>query len=135
MRALFYLASLPTTQHHYLSQAQELDTWNDVLEMLQPVMDACNAKVDAARLLENTRHDEARVRAFYEEKCGFVDFMCTPDKAITAAVLCYVKELQHLVTHEEWGLALAKAVTDHDRVRVMGHESFAVYKSIENAIL
>lgn len=69
--------------------------------MLEPIMDEHNIKVEAARMLQNTRHDVHRIRAFYEQKCGFHDFMYTPDKTITAAVLSYLSELHHVCLETE----------------------------------
>lgn len=112
----------------------ETPVWDEVMAALQPTMDACNAQIDAARMLQNTRHDVARVRAYFEEKCGFHDFMNTPDKTITAAVLCYLEELRRICEETTWGAALVRCVTDVERFRVMGQQSFAVYRLIEDVI-
>nr|CCC93287.1 conserved hypothetical protein [Trypanosoma congolense IL3000] len=131
MRAIFYLSAFPES----LKAAQELTSWTEVREMLTPRQEACDEKVDALRLLENTRHDPARVRSFYEEKCGFFDFMYTSDKVITAAVLCYLQEVHRICTETEWGKPLARCLTDLERVKVMGNDAFILYRHIEDAIL
>lgn len=131
MRVLFYLSADPER----LSAAREMNSWLEVCEMLAPVREVCDEKIEALRLLQNTRHDAGRVRSFYEEKCGFADFMYTPDKVITAAVLCYLQELHRICTETEWGKSLALALTDLERVQIMGKEAFLVYRHIEDAIL
>ncbi|EKF30996.1 hypothetical protein MOQ_005173 [Trypanosoma cruzi marinkellei] len=131
MRVLFYLSADPQR----MDKARGVDSWQEVCEMLAPVQEVCDEKVEALRLLQNTRHDANRVRTFYEEKCGFADFMYTPDKVITAAVLCYLQELHRICTETEWGKPLALALTDMERVQVMGREAFLVYRHIEDAIL
>ncbi|KEG07288.1 hypothetical protein DQ04_10291000 [Trypanosoma grayi] len=131
MRALFYLSADPQR----LARAQGIGSWQEVREMLTPVQEASDEKIEALRLLQNTRHDANRVRCFFEEKCGFADFMHTPDKVITAAVLCYLQELHRICTETAWGKPLAVALTDAERVEVMGKEAFLVYRHIEDAIL
>ncbi|EAN77490.1 hypothetical protein, conserved [Trypanosoma brucei brucei TREU927] len=131
LRALFHLSANPER----MKAASELSSWREVRGMLAPVQEVCDEKVEALRLMENTRHDVARVRTFYEEKCGFSDFMRTPDKVITAAVLCYLQELQRICTERDWGKPLARCLTDLERVNVMGKDAFLVYRHIEDAIL
>ncbi|EPY22909.1 hypothetical protein STCU_08050 [Strigomonas culicis] len=131
MRALMYLSADPQRR----GALQHASSWDAVLEALQEVRAQCDAKIDAARMLQNTRHDANRVRAFYEEKCGFHDFMYTPDKEITAAVLCYLEELQRVCRETEWGTPLALALTDVERLDAMGRDAFVVYRHIEDAIL
>ncbi|KAG8344522.1 hypothetical protein ERJ75_000461500 [Trypanosoma vivax] len=130
-RALFYLCADP----QLLKAAEGLGTWQEVCDMLAPIQERCDEKVEALRLLENTRHDARRVRSFYEEKCGFTDFMYTPDKTITAATLCYLQELRRICTETEWGKPLALTLTDLERVNIVGREAFVVYRVIEDAIL
>ncbi|KAH9597716.1 hypothetical protein LSM04_008531 [Trypanosoma melophagium] len=101
MRALFYL----TVDADLLREARALDSWTAVREMLQPVQEVHDEKVEALRLLENTRYDAGRVRSFLEEKCGFADFSRTPDAVITAAVLCALQELRRVACETPWGPA------------------------------
>lgn len=131
VRTLFYLSASP----EWRALAEGKTAWGDVVDALQPVQAELDEKVEAARLLQNTRHSPERARAFFEEKCGFHDFMYTPDKTITAAVLCYLAELRRVCTETAWGTDLAKCLTDVERVRVMGRDAFVVYRHIEDAIL
>lgn len=131
LRVLFCLCADPAR----MTEVASVDTWEEVVTTLQPVLDEINAKVDAARLFQNTRHDPDRVRAFFEEKCGFHDFMYTPDKVITAGVLSYLEEMRRLCVETPWGAALARCVTDVERLQVMGRDAFMVYKIIEDTIL
>ncbi|KAK7194936.1 hypothetical protein NESM_000416100 [Novymonas esmeraldas] len=131
VRTLFYMSA----NAEWRAVAEAADSWDAVVDALQPVQAELDEKVDAARLLLNTRHSPERVRAFFEEKCGFHDFMYTPDRTITAAVLCYLSELRRVCTETPWGAALATCLTDVERVRVMGRDAFIVYRHIEDAIL
>ncbi|CAD2221110.1 hypothetical protein, conserved [Angomonas deanei] len=131
VRALFYISA----DDKWWEAAEKCADWEAVLTSLTDTRAECDAKIDAARLFQNTRHDENRVRAFFEEKCGFHDFMYTPDKEITAAVLCYLNEVRRLCTETEWGKPLALCLTDVERLEVMGRDSFVVYKLIEDSIL
>ena len=131
VRAMFYLSANP----RWRALAEGKTSWEEVLDALQPVQAELDEKIDAARMLQNTRHSPERVRAFYEEKCGFHDFMYTPDKTITAAVLCYLTELRRICVETAWGADLARCLTDVERVQVMGRDAFVVYRQIEDAIL
>lgn len=119
----------------WLSLATTATTWEEVESGMRPIMEEHDEKIDAARLLQNTRHHPDRVRAFFEEKCGFQDFMNTPDKIITGAVLAYLAELRRLCVETSWGAPLARALTDMERAKVMGYEAFLVYRHMEDAIL
>eukprot|EP00796_Vickermania_ingenoplastis_P010089 gene10089-7059_t len=131
LRLLLFLSA----NERWMGVAAEQATWDGVRTAMQAVMDENNEKIDAARLLTNTRHSPERIRAFFEEKCGFHDFMHTPDKVITGAVLCYLEELRRLCAETSWGADLARALTDVERMRAMGPDAFLVYKHIEDAIL
>lgn len=119
----------------WLSSTTAATCWEDVREEMRPVLEEQDEKVNAARLLQNTRHHPDRVRAFFEEKCGFVDFMNTPDKVITGAVLAYLEELRRVCVETSWGASLARALTDVEKARVMGDGAFLVYRHIEDAVL
>jgi len=131
IRTLFYLCADPDR----FARASEANSWGEVVEYQSELQAANNEKVEAARLLQNSRHNVERVRAFFEEKCGFHDFMHTPDKEITAAVLCYLQELRRVCVETEWGTPLARCLTDAERATVMGRDAFLVYRLIEDAIL
>ncbi|CAJ1024343.1 hypothetical protein, conserved [Leishmania lindenbergi] len=131
VRTLFHLCANPELR----AMADGKASWDEVVDAMQPVQVELDERIDAARLLQNTRHSAERVRAFFEEKCGFHDFMYTPDKTITAAVLCYLTELRRICTETAWGADLAKCLTDVERVQVMGRDAFIVYRHIEDAIL
>lgn len=119
----------------WLSSTSAATCWEDVRDQMRPVLEEHEEKVNAARLLQNTRHHPDRVRAFFEEKCGFADFMNTPDKVITGAVLAYLEELRRLCVETTWGAPLARALTDVEKARVMGDGAFLVYRHIEDAVI
>ncbi|CCW70366.1 unnamed protein product [Phytomonas sp. Hart1] len=131
LRILFFLSADP----QWLNAAKSKLSWDEVCALLQPTLEECNEKIEAARMLQNHRHNPERVCAFYEEKCGFHDFMYTPDKTITAAVLCYLMELRRLCLEVPWGADLARCLTNFERVQVMGRDAFVVYRLIEDTIL
>lgn len=131
MRTLMYLAADP----ELMNQLGDVKTWSDVTEKLNALRSENDAKVDAARLLDNTRHDATRVRRFFEEKCGFHDFMNTSDKNITAAALCFVRSMRQTLSSNEWGSDLATAFTDLEKFSVMGPSAFRVFRLTEDLIL
>lgn len=131
VRTMFYLSA----DRQWLDRVAELSSWEAAVETMRPVQEVMDEKIEAARLFHNTRHGADRVRAFYEEKCGFHDFLYTPDKTITAAVLCCLTEMQRLCTETAWGEQLAECRTDVERARVMGRDAFVVYRHIEDAVL
>jgi hypothetical protein len=140
MRTLIYLSASPTL----LEQLGAVETWTDVTTATQEIAAANNLKVDAARMLTNTRHDPERVRRFYEEKCGFLDFMNTGDKEITAAVLSYTRSLRGLMyaadgstsqSTSEWARPLAECTSDHEMFGVLGNTAYHAYRLTEDLIL
>lgn len=143
LRALIYLSAAP----ELLEQLGEVDSWASVLSTLQETAAENNAKVDAARMLNNTRHDPERVRRFYEEKCGYLDFMNTSDKEITAAALSYVRTLRGLMygstsngassssSTASWARPLAECTSDHEMFRVLGKTAYGAYRFTEDMIL
>lgn len=128
-------SSLESSPQQWWSLAAAATSWEEVRQGMAPVMEANDEKIDAARFLQNSRHHPDRVRAFFEEKCGFQDFMNTPDKMITGAVLAYLLELQRLCRETSWGAPLARALTDAEKAKVMGYASFIVYRHLEDAII
>lgn len=130
MRLLMYLSSAP----ELLEQLGDVSTWTDVVQALQEVTSANNTLVDAARLLNNTRHEEERVRRYYEEKCGMMDFMNTGDKEITAAAISYVRSLRSIATNP-LTQALPACLSDYELFQAMGKQAYHAYRLTEDLIL
>ncbi|CUG92014.1 Hypothetical protein, putative [Bodo saltans] len=139
MRTLIYLSASPDL----LDQLGAAESWADVTEAVRGIAEENNIKVDAARMLTNTRHDAERVRRFYEEKCGYLDFMNTSDKEITASVLSYVRSLRGLMYSGEegnasssaWARPLAECTSDHEMFTVLGKTAYHAYRLTEDLIL
>lgn len=131
VRTLLYLCAEPAL----LDQLGEISSWEELHQALQDKRLENDLKIDAARMLDNTRHDPVRVRRFYEEKCGFADFMRTNDKTITSAAMAYATDLLQLTTTQEWARPLAQAVNDLTRFQVMGPTAYRVYRVTEDLIL
>jgi hypothetical protein len=131
MRSLMHLVA----NEELLNQLGESKTWKDIRNLLADREAATNEKINAAYLLQNTRHDANRIRSFYEEKCGFSSFSVTPDRTITGAVLAYLADLQTICVERDWGRALAEALSDKQREAAIGSDAFRVYKAIEELTL
>lgn len=131
LRLIMYLSA----DERWLSVAATQSSWDGVRQAFEEIRAGNDERVEAARLLANTRDSPERVRSFFEEKCGFHDFMYTPDKIITGAVWSYLAELRRLCTETPWGAALARSLTDVERVQAIGRDAFVVYKHIEEAIM
>lgn len=131
LRLLFFLSA----DAELLTLASQQSSWDDVHSSLQPVLQEHNEKVEAARLFTNTAQSADQVRAFYEEKCGFHDFMYTSDKEITGAVLNLLTFMKRVCGETAWGRPLAQARTNWERQKVMGPLAFGVYRQVESAVL
>ena len=118
-----------------LEQLGDAKTWTEIRQLLADREAATNEKVSAARMLNNTRHEPTLVRNFYEEKCGFSNFMQTPDKTITGAVLAYLADLRTICVDRDWGKTLAASLSDQHREAAIGADAFRVYKAIEELTL
>lgn len=94
-----------------------------------------NLKVDFARLLHNTRDDITRLRRFYEEKCGFRDFMLMNDKAITGAVINCIQDMHRMVSEHSWARAMLNAKSELEWQNIMGSSAFSLYRNVEECIL
>lgn len=94
-----------------------------------------NSKVDFARLLHNTRDDITRVRRFYEEKCGFRDFMNTSDKVITGAVINCLQDMRRMVRSFGWARQMMAARSELEWEKAMGKEAYDLYTNLEESIL
>ena len=131
MRVLILLA----TNDEFAQQLGSAEKWSQVLAALEDVLPDLLQKVEFARILRNTRDDPTRVRRFYEEKCNFDDFMTTPDKEITAAVIAYWLEVKQVLELREWAQPMMNCKSDLERQAIMGPEAFAVYRTLEDSIL
>jgi len=131
MRSLMYLVAVPDL----LASVGQATSWAEVQESLRAVQAENDERVDAARFIYNTRDDTSRVRSFYEEKCGFTDFMNTPDKVLTGATLACLEELKRLCLQTEYGAALALAVNDEQMKAAIGPTAFAVFRATEDLVL
>jgi hypothetical protein len=84
--------------------------------------------VEAARLFGASRGVD-ELRTFYEEKCGFTDFLMTPDKDLTGATIALLEDMKFVV-EQPWGPSVSRALTLAERSRVMTPEAFAVQNEI-----
>mmetsp|Transcript_11575 Transcript_11575/g.13329 ORF Transcript_11575/g.13329 Transcript_11575/m.13329 type:complete len:546 (+) Transcript_11575:111-1748(+) len=135
LRTLMYLVA----DTSLVEQLGDVKSWDDVVRTLAPLREEHDTKVDAARMLFNTRDEVERVRRFYEEKCGFQDLMNTPDKQITGAAISYVRTLRELCDGSSvggtWGKELALSLSDLERYKAIGAVAYRVYRSIEDLVL
>lgn len=131
MRVLTLLA----TNEEFAQSLGAAEKWSQVLEAVGDILPELLEKVEFARLLRNTRDDPTRVRRFYEEKCNFDDFMTTPDKESTGAVIGFWTEVKQLLESREWAMPMMNCRSDLERQSVMGPEAFAVYRTLEDSIL
>jgi hypothetical protein len=134
MRLLMYLSADP----QLMDQLGSVEAWSDVVSALTGMASANNTKVDAARMLHNTRHEAERVRRFYEEKCGLLDFNNTSDKEITAAALSYIRSLRGLMAGDAtsaWGRSVAECTSDYELYQSLGKTAYHAYRLSEDLIL
>jgi hypothetical protein len=130
VRALVYAAALP----ELLTAMAASGSWAAALELVQPLRASHDGTVEAARALHNASREIGGARSYYEEKCGFADFMATNDKTITGAVLAYLADMKTVLAAES-GAALAAALTDSERHAVMGDAAFNVWRTLEDLAL
>eukprot|EP00758_Cryptobia_borreli_P004653 Tbor_TRINITY_DN4503_c0_g1::TRINITY_DN4503_c0_g1_i1::g.15723::m.15723 len=131
LRVILYV----TTNDVMREKIEKVSKWSDVLALVEESVTAINEKVDFARLLRNTRDDIVRVRRFYEEKCGFSDFMMTPDKIITAGIIACISEMKQMIEDNDWAQQMVKVKSELERAVIMGPEAAAVYRALEDTIL
>lgn len=110
-------------------------TWGAVLAATEAARATSDLVVDAARLVAHTTRGDDDTRSFYEEKCGWLDFMKIPDKVSTGAVIAQLADLRAVVAGAEWGPSVCLAQTDVERERAMGPAAFRVFRAIEDAAL
>lgn len=111
---------------------QTKNKWEYFKEFLTPLRDACDAKVEACRLIHWSCRDTDQAREYFSEKCGFVDFMMTSDKILTAASMSQLKTIQQLASNHEWGLPLCLALTDKEKADAVGVESYSIWREFED---
>lgn len=108
------------------------NNWELFKQFIAPLRESCDAKVEACRLLHWSSRDAEQAREFFAEKCGFVDFMMTGDKILTAASMAQLRALQTLSQNQEWGLPLCLALTDREKAEAIGVEAFSVWREFED---
>lgn len=132
LRLLVYIAGNDALREQLASATK----WSEVKAAVsEDVMAELNLKVDFARLLHNTRDDQTRLRRFYEEKCGFRDFMNTNDKTITGAVINCLQDMQRMIGAYDWAKKMASAKSEVEWEAIMGPEAYGLYTNIEESIL
>ena len=132
LRALLYIVAGVVP----LSDAQGCQSWEALVALVAPARERLDLKVDAARLFHLPFRTVDDCRSLFEEKCAFPDFMRTPDKVITAAVLCLLDDIKRVVDgNGDWGVQLSGAVTDLQRREAIGDDAFKVWQALEGLIL
>lgn len=106
--------------------------WELFKQFITPLREACDAKVEACRLLHWCSRDSDQAREFFAEKCGFVDFMMTTDKILTAASIAQLKTIQSIALNHEWGLPLCLALTDKEKAAAIGIEAYSAWREFED---